>query len=246
MTVFSQKLTAKVSGGTAWTPSNSMDTRMIGMTRVPAFVEDFMLRVQDVIDQYNPDLLYFDDNCDWSFDARVPGRQRTQSVAGDAGAHSSDHGVLLQRKHPPERGQTGGSIQHKNRASSGFEHSGSGLRDEPGRLLQPYPWQTDTCIGGWHYSRAIFEQHRYRTPESMVHLLVDVVSKNGNLLLNIPLPGDGRPDSDELAFLEAFGRWMALNGESIYSTRPWKIYGEGPTTGPSNLCIRARYRPMPR
>jgi alpha-L-fucosidase len=65
----------------------------------------------------------------------------------------------------------------------------------------------------------------------MVHLLVNVVSENGNLLLNIPLPGHGRPDGDELAFLDKFGAWMALNGEAIYSTRPWKISGEGPAAG---------------
>ena len=63
----------------------------------------------------------------------------------------------------------------------------------------------------------------------MVHLLVDVVSKNGNLLLNIPLPGHGRPDDDELTFIDKFGAWMALNSEAIYATRPWKIDGEGPT-----------------
>jgi alpha-L-fucosidase len=65
----------------------------------------------------------------------------------------------------------------------------------------------------------------------MIHLLIDVVSKNGNLLLNIPLPGHGRPDDDELAFLDKFGAWMSLNGEAIYSTLPWKIHGEGPTKG---------------
>ena len=97
--------------------------------------------------------------------------------------------------------------------------------------IEPNPWQTDACIGSWHYSRSIFENHRYRTPEAMVHLLVDVVSKNGNLLLNIPLPGHGRPDDDEFAFLDKFGAWMALNSEAIYSTRPWKIAGEGPTQG---------------
>ena len=61
----------------------------------------------------------------------------------------------------------------------------------------------------------------------MIHLLVDVVSKNGNLLLNVPLPGHGRPDEDEFAFLDGFGSWMALNSEAIYATRPWKIAGEG-------------------
>jgi alpha-L-fucosidase len=95
--------------------------------------------------------------------------------------------------------------------------------------IQPDPWQTDACIGSWHYNRSLLENHRYRTPQAMVQLLVNVVSKNGNLLLNIPLPGHGRPDDDEFAFLDKFGAWMAINSEAIYSTRPWKIAGEGPT-----------------
>jgi len=69
----------------------------------------------------------------------------------------------------------------------------------------------------------------------MIHLLIDVVSKNGNLLLNIPLPGHGRPDGDEFAFLDKFGAWMALNSEAIYSTRPWKAPGEGPTKAEGSL-----------
>ena len=96
---------------------------------------------------------------------------------------------------------------------------------------QAAPWQTDACIGSWHYSRWIFENHKYHTPQSIVHLLADVVSKNGNLLLNIPLPGHGIPDTDEYAFLNDFGEWMRLNGEAIYSTRPWKVDAEGPTKG---------------
>jgi len=61
-------------------------------------------------------------------------------------------------------------------------------------------------------------------------MLVDIVSKNGNLLLNIPLPGNGAPDADELKFLSAFTAWMEVNSEGIYATRPWKAYGEGPST----------------
>ena len=80
----------------------------------------------------------------------------------------------------------------------------------------------------------------------MVQLLVNVVSKNGNLLLNIPLPGHGRPDADEMAFLDKFGAWMALNSEAIYSTRPWKIAGEGPTRAPAPRCIGARSRDLSR
>ena len=60
-------------------------------------------------------------------------------------------------------------------------------------------------------------------------MLVDIVSKNGNLLLSIPVRGDGTIDDDEVAFLHSMANWMAVNGEGIFGTRPWKIYGEGPT-----------------
>jgi alpha-L-fucosidase len=61
-------------------------------------------------------------------------------------------------------------------------------------------------------------------------MLVDIVSRNGNLLLNFPLPGSGEPDSRELAILSEITTWMAVNGEGIYGTRPWKMFGEGPAT----------------
>ena len=64
----------------------------------------------------------------------------------------------------------------------------------------------------------------------MIPLLVDIVSKNGNLLLSIPLPGHGEPDSDEIAFLNELAEWQQVNSEAIKGTRPWKIYGEGPST----------------
>jgi alpha-L-fucosidase len=91
------------------------------------------------------------------------------------------------------------------------------------------PWQTDTCIGSWHYDRRIFEQHKYKTAEQVSQMLVDIVSKNGNLQLSIPLRGDGTPDSDELAFLADFTAWMDISSEGIHGTRPWTVYGEGPS-----------------
>jgi alpha-L-fucosidase len=60
-------------------------------------------------------------------------------------------------------------------------------------------------------------------------MLVDIVSKNGNLQLSIPLPGNGMPDADELKFLAELTAWMDVNGEGIFATRPWKVYGEGPS-----------------
>ena len=94
--------------------------------------------------------------------------------------------------------------------------------------IRPDPWQTDTCIGDWHYSRAIAEQNRYATVPTIVSMLTDIVSKNGNLMLNIPLRGDGSIDEKEEAFLAGFTAWMDVNSEGIFATRPWKKYGEGP------------------
>jgi alpha-L-fucosidase len=205
----------------------------------PAFVEDFMLRVQDVIDQYNPDLLYFDDNCDWWFDG---GSQAGRELKVWLGMPELTPPIMAYYYNANMRrnaGKLDAVFNIKTVPPAVLSTLVLDFEMSRADSVQPYPWQTDTCIGGWHYSRAIFEQHRYRTPQAMVHLLVDVVSKNGNLLLNIPLPGGGRPDSDELAFLEAFGSWMALNGESIYSTRPWKIYGEGPTNGQSKSLYQS-------
>jgi alpha-L-fucosidase len=94
--------------------------------------------------------------------------------------------------------------------------------------IEPLPWQTDTCIGGWHYDRRIFDYKGYKSAKTVIHTLVDIVSKNGNLLLNIPVRGDGTIDSEERAVVENIGAWMQVNGEAIYGTRPWKVFGEGP------------------
>jgi alpha-L-fucosidase len=95
--------------------------------------------------------------------------------------------------------------------------------------IQPLPFQTDTCIGDWHYSRPVFARHGYKTPTTVAQMLVDIVSKNGNLMLNVPLPGSGTPDDDELAFISDFTGWMNTNGRAIYASRPWAVYGEGPS-----------------
>jgi len=96
--------------------------------------------------------------------------------------------------------------------------------------IMPLPWQTDTCIGSWHYDRGIFENHRYKSAASVIPMLADIVSKNGNLMLSVPLQRDGTPDADELKIVSEIGAWLKVNGEAIYATRPWKIYGEGPST----------------
>lgn len=94
--------------------------------------------------------------------------------------------------------------------------------------ILPEPWQTDTCLGDWHYKRSIFEKHEYKTAAVVIPLLIDVVSKNGNLLMSVPVRGDGTIDADEVAFLRAMASWLPQHGEAVFGTRPYTVYGEGP------------------
>ena len=104
-----------------------------------------------------------------------------------------------------------------------------GIPDRP----QEKPWQTCTCIGGWHYGVKDYNAG-YKSAQQVVDMLVDIVSKNGNLLLSIPLKGDGTHDDKEMRFIAEMTDWMEQNGRSIYGTRVWKTFGEGPLVDASN------------
>jgi alpha-L-fucosidase len=173
----------------------------------------WFLRCQDLIDKYHPDLLYFDDE-------ELPLQQNGLDLAAhfynaNLQAHGGKLEAVLNAKHlRPD---------HKAALVEDIERGvAEGIR--------PDPWQTDTCIGSWHYERRLFDEHKYKTVAQVVRMLADIVSKNGNLLLNIPVRGDGTIDSDETAFLEGLAQWMDVNSEAIFATRPWVVYGEGPST----------------
>ena len=177
----------------------------------PLFVNTWFLRCQDLIDHYHPDLIYFDDT-------ELPLGQTGLDIAAHFYNANEDwhHGkleaVLTAKKLKPE---------HRKGVVEDYERTFS-------QKIQPLPWQTCSCIGQWHYDRGLFERHQYKSVGQVVRMLVDIVSKNGNLLLSIPLRGDGTIDDDETAFLHGLADWMAINGEGIFGTRPWDVYGEGP------------------
>lgn len=100
-------------------------------------------------------------------------------------------------------------------------------RGAPNEII-PRPWQSCSCIGGWHYKTDIYNKGRYKSAETVIRLLADIVSKNGNLLLNIPLRADGTFDDKEAVVINGIGKWMNINKEAIFDTRPWTKFGEGP------------------
>ena len=178
-----------------------------------AYCEKFYNRTMDLINKYQPDLLYFDDTV-------LPLWPVT-----DAGLKIAAHFYNTNLKRPGVgAGVLFGKILNEEQRQALVWDIERGV---PNTIL-PFAWQTDTCIGGWHYNRYEYDHNRYKSAKTVVHMLADIVSKNGNLLLNIPVRGDGSIDDKAESILEGIATWMAVNQESILATRPWKTFGEGP------------------
>jgi alpha-L-fucosidase len=179
-----------------------------------AYCDKFYNRTVDLINKYQPDLIYFDDTA-------LP-----LWPVSDAGLRIAAH--FYNRNMKLHEGRLEAVMFAKVLDAQQRQCMVWDIERGQSNQIEPQPWQTDTCLGDWHYKRAIFEQHGYKTTKTVIHTLADVVSKNGNLLLNVPVRGDGTIDSDELAVVEGIARWMDVNRESIFGTRPWKVCGEGP------------------
>ena len=178
------------------------------------YIEKFYNRTIDLINKYKPDELYFDDTVLPMYPISDIGLIIAAHYYNSSMQwHSGDNQAVLT-----------GKILNEQQKQALIWDIEKGVTDK----IETHPWQTCTCIGSWHYNRDIYNRHRYKMPKQVVHMLIDIVSKNGNLLLSIPVRGNGSLDEDEIAFLEDFSKWMAVNGEGLYGTRPWKIFGEGP------------------
>lgn len=184
------------------------------------YCEKFYNRTIDLINQFNPDLLYFDDT-------GLP-----LYPVSDAGlkiaAHYYNHNMATHNG--KLEAVLFGKVLTDDQKKSLVWDVERGAPDK----IQNLAWQTCTCIGDWHYKRSTYDNNGYKSAATVVHMLVDIVSKNGNLLLNIPVRGDGTIDDKEVAILEGIAAWMDINKESIFDTRPWKIYGEGPVAEIAN------------
>jgi alpha-L-fucosidase len=179
-----------------------------------AYCDKFYNRTADLIKKYRPDLLYFDDTSLPLWPVSDAGLQIAADFynSNNKWFGANNDGVLFGKILSPDQRKC--MVWDIERGSS--------------NVIEPEPWQTDTCIGTWHYDIGVFEHHQYKSAKTVIHTLIDVVSKNGNLLLSVPLRGDGQPDSDEIAVVEGIAGWMQLNESAIHGSRPWKVMGEGP------------------
>ncbi|GHO97700.1 alpha-L-fucosidase [Reticulibacter mediterranei] len=204
------------NGGMAY-DSDVQDTQYAGLygpaqpeTLPPneEFLDDWLARTCELVDKYQPQLIWFD----WWIEQPI-----FRSYLQQFAAYYYNQGAQWQR---------GVAINYKHNA---FPEEAAVFDIERGQLsdLRPRFWQTDTAVAknSWGYT----SNQEYKTVTSIIGDLVDIVSKNGALLLNIgPRPDGTIPEQEEEMLLE-IGRWLNVNGEAIYGTRPWKIFGEGPT-----------------
>jgi alpha-L-fucosidase len=159
--------------------------------------------VKELVDSYHPDLLYSDSELPFG----VVGRSMLANFYnGNLAYHNGEMTAVYNCKQPSQ----GMWVQDLER----------GVQDS----ISPYPWQTDTSIGDWFYSMG----QEYKSATNILRMLVDIVSKNGNLLINIVQTPEGDLEPDMLNTLDDIGKWTAINGEGIYGSRPWKIFGEHP------------------
>jgi alpha-L-fucosidase len=173
-----------------------------------AFLDDWLARTCELVDKYRPQIVWFD----WWIEepAFAPYLRKFAAYYYNRAAQWN----------------LGVAINYKHKA---YAHGSAVFDIERGQLsgIEPLFWQTDTAISknSWGY----ITHNDYKQSGDIVGDLVDIVSKNGALLLNLgPKPDGTIPEEDERILLD-IGRWLDINGEAVYGTRPWRTFGEGPT-----------------
>ena len=191
---------------------NPFDKKSIAPPMSTEYMNEWLLRSTELVEKYHPDLVWFD----WWIEQKElePYRKSFASYYYNKGIEWNK-GVVINYKHESYPGNS------------------AVLDVERGKLpgIRPLAWQTDDAIGNksWGFTN----DNDFKTAQYVITNLVDIVSKNGNLLMNIGPRPDGTITDEETNVLLGTGKWLAINGEAIYGTRPWKIYGEGPTESAS-------------
>ena len=170
----------------------------------PKWHQQWYNEIKELVDNYHPDLLYTDGGVAFGRDHLVGLSMIAHLYNQDAARHGGKSEAIYNCKQKSE----GRWVEDLER----------GIMPK----IEPYPWQTDTSIGDWFYNR----DWKFRPVSWVIHMLVDNVSKNGNLLLNVVQRPDGSLDPEVEQMLEQLAAWNAIHSEAIFGTRPWLVYGE--------------------
>ncbi len=188
------------------------------------YMNDWLLRCAELTNKYHPQLFWFD----WWIGAQP----RFQPYLKSFASYYYNQGLQWNK---------GVVINYKYNA---FPPGTAVLDLERGMLngIRDTAWQTDDAVGfqSWGYIKG----ENYKSPQYLIDELVDIVSKNGNLLLNIGPRSDGIIPIEQQQLLLSMGAWLSVNGEAIYGTRPWKEYGEGPTENASGPFADSKIKPF--
>ncbi len=169
---------------------------------IEAIKENWEKRHIQLVDEYEPDLLY---NDGFNFSYGEHGREVCRRLYNNSLNKNGkiESVMLLKRKEP-------GTV---NEVESGGSNT-----------LREYPWQSEITFTDWFYKK---DRHLTHDATTIIEMLVDAVSKNGNLLLSMELNPDGTIPHEIKKTVKTVGEWLTVNGEAIYGTRPWKVYGDG-------------------
>jgi alpha-L-fucosidase len=196
----------------------------------PTFWKQYwLLRMKEMIDDYRPDFVYLDSAVPFAGSDR--GRTGMEMMAYYYNANMSWHDGRLE-----------GVLTHKGdkgpkRAPFFPDIATLDIERGMSREIREQPWQTDDSIGPWGYNATV----PYKDANAVIDKMIDTVSKNGNYLLNVPPQADGSLDDETVAILKRVGKWFDVNGEAIYATRPWHVFGEGPATRMTDRANRSPY-----
>lgn len=180
----------------------------------PAFCQNWLDRINDLVEQHDPDLLYTDGGLPFGeIGRRMLAHFYNRNRQRRGGRLEAVYALKDPAMHPNE-------VLGDYRPGVGTLDVERGVVDD----IRDEPWQTDTCVGAWDYDT----RQRYKTPLEVITLLLDVVSKNGNLLLNFPPRADGTLDDECEWILGELAAWFARNAEGVHGTRPWTRFAEGP------------------
>ncbi|WP_372775424.1 alpha-L-fucosidase [Mangrovibacterium sp.] len=169
---------------------------------IEAIKENWEERHLELVDNYSPDLLYYDG---LNFSYGEHGKEVCRRLYNNSLSQNGKiDAVMLLKKLEP------GTV---NEVESGGSNT-----------LREYPWQSEITFTDWFYKT---DRHLTHNARTILEMLVEAVSKNGNLLLNIELFPDGTIPAEQKEIIKTVGRWLQVNGEAIYGTRPWTVYGDG-------------------